>query len=177
MSEVEADADAYTNICMYGSLGEQTSQPLSKGSWFEPLHLLMPWDGCASWLCHLGIFIYIFSAAVHFSCPTRMNLIKKVLGNTKFKWNPKAFVLSFFVTHRSLLKHAYIIFTPLNHFYLVKLRFTGVYIIFLISAQNHTFWVLFRVPTIYFLSRNTKNIRIFIWKLSDFGGEIFNIFE
>ena len=34
-------------------------------------------------------------------------------------------------------KHAYIILTPLkSHFYIVKLRFTGVYIIFLISAQN-----------------------------------------
>ena len=33
-------------------------------------------------------------------------------------------------------KHAYIILTPMKpHFYIVKLRFTGVYIIFLISAQ------------------------------------------
>ena len=35
-------------------------------------------------------------------------------------------------------KHAYIILTPLKpHFYIVKLGFTGVYIIFLISAQKH----------------------------------------
>ena len=34
-------------------------------------------------------------------------------------------------------KHAYIILTPLKpHFYIVKLGFTGVYIIFLIFAQN-----------------------------------------
>ena len=34
-------------------------------------------------------------------------------------------------------KHAYIILTHLNpHFYIVKLGFIGVYIIFLISAQN-----------------------------------------
>ena len=34
-------------------------------------------------------------------------------------------------------KHTYIIFDPLkHHFYTVKLGFTGVYIIFLISAQN-----------------------------------------
>ena len=33
-------------------------------------------------------------------------------------------------------KHTYIILTPLKpHFYIVKLGFTGVYIIFLISAQ------------------------------------------
>ena len=34
-------------------------------------------------------------------------------------------------------KHAYAILTPLKpHFYIVKLWFTGVYIIFLISDQN-----------------------------------------
>ena len=45
----------------------------------------------------------------------------------------------------TLRKHAYIILTPLKpHFYIVKLRFTGVYIIFLISAQKHRLWVLVR---------------------------------
>ena len=66
-------------------------------------------------------------------------------------------------------------FDPLKaHFYIVKLGFTGVYIIFLISAQKHRLWVLVRTalsrltrrferaPTIYVLSRNMKNIRIFI---------------
>ena len=57
------------------------------------------------------------------------------------------------------------------HFYIRKLGFTGVYIIFLISAQTHRLWVLVRtassrrfkrVPTIYILSRNMKNIRIFL---------------
>ena len=62
-------------------------------------------------------------------------------------------------------------FHPLKpNFYIEKLGFTGVYIIFLISAQNHRLWVLVRtasprrfqrVPTIYVLSRNVKNIRIF----------------
>ena len=34
-------------------------------------------------------------------------------------------------------------FDPLKpHFYIVKLGFTGVYIIFLISAQKHRLWVL-----------------------------------
>ena len=34
-------------------------------------------------------------------------------------------------------------FDPLQpHFYIVKLGFTGVYIIFLISAQKHRLWVL-----------------------------------
>ena len=48
------------------------------------------------------------------------------------------------------------------HFYIVKLGFTGVYIIFLIPAPKHRLWVLvrtalprrfYRVPTIYVLSR------------------------
>ena len=38
-------------------------------------------------------------------------------------------------------------FDPLKpHFYIVKLGFTGVYIIFLISAQKHKLWVLVRPP-------------------------------
>ena len=54
------------------------------------------------------------------------------------------------------------------HFYIVKLGFTGIYIIFLISAQKHR----------YILSKNMKKYQIFlIWKFSAFGGEIFNIFE
>ena len=40
-------------------------------------------------------------------------------------------------------KHAYIFFDHLKpHFYIVKLGFTGVYIIFVISAQKHRIWVL-----------------------------------
>ena len=50
------------------------------------------------------------------------------------------------------------------HFYIVKLGFTRVYIIVLISAQKHRLWV----PTIYVLSRNMKNIRIFILSFSVF---------
>ena len=61
-------------------------------------------------------------------------------------------------------------FVPLKpHFYIVKFGFTGVYIIFLISAQKHRLWVLVRTAsavltstTIYVLSRNLKNIRIFL---------------
>ena len=39
-------------------------------------------------------------------------------------------------------------FDPLKpHFYTVKLGFTGVYIIFLISAQKHRLWVLVRTAS------------------------------
>ena len=52
-------------------------------------------------------------------------------------------------------KHAYIIFYPFKpHFYIVKLGFTGVYIIFLISAQKHRLWVLVRTAL---STRKTKN--------------------
>ena len=34
------------------------------------------------------------------------------------------------------------------HFYIVKLGFTGVYIIFLISAQKHRVWVLVRTTSL-----------------------------
>ena len=40
-------------------------------------------------------------------------------------------------------------FDPLKpHFYIVKLGFTGVYIIFLISAQKHRLWVLVRTASL-----------------------------
>ena len=39
-------------------------------------------------------------------------------------------------------------FDPLKpHFYIVKLGFTGVYIIFLISAQKHRLWVFVRTAS------------------------------
>ena len=40
-------------------------------------------------------------------------------------------------------------FDPLKpHFYIVKLGFTGVYIIFLISARKHRLWVLVRTASL-----------------------------
>ena len=57
------------------------------------------------------------------------------------------------------------------HFYIVKVGFTGVYIIFLISAQNIDCGYSLEpprgggsneYPQSVFLSRNKKNIRIFI---------------
>ena len=42
-------------------------------------------------------------------------------------------------------------FDPIQpHFYIVKLGFTGVYIIFLISAQKHRLWVLDRTASTCF---------------------------
>ena len=77
-------------------------------------------------------------------------------------------------------------FDPLKrHFYIVKLGFTGVYIIFHISAQKHRLWVLVRtasvrrferVPTIYVLSRNMKIIRFFYLKIFSFLEVKFSIY-
>ena len=45
--------------------------------------------------------------------------------------------------------------TPLKpHFYIIKLGFTGVYIIFHISAQKHRLWVLVRTASVGFLLKN-----------------------
>ena len=52
------------------------------------------------------------------------------------------------------------------HFYIVKLGFTGVYI-FLIFAPK-TYIMGTRVPTIYVLGKNKKNITFFHLKIIDF---------
>ena len=74
--------------------------------------------------------------------------------------------------------------TPLNPtFYTVKLGFTGVYIIYLISVQNIDGVVqigeaiLTSSQQSMFWAEILKNISIFIWKLLVFVDEIFNIFE
>ena len=63
------------------------------------------------------------------------------------------------------------------NFDIVKLGFTGVYIIFIILLK-HRLWVdLTRTHNLCFEQKNMKNMRIFIWKFSYFGCKIFNIFE
>ena len=61
-----------------------------------------------------------------------------------------------FNSHFNILCHFEMIITktclynsdPLKtHFYIVKLGFTGVYIIFLISDQKHRLWVLVRTAS------------------------------
>ena len=72
-------------------------------------------------------------------------------------------------------------------FYIVKLGFTGVYIIFLISAQKHRLWVLVRTASSRrFYKYPQSMFWAEIWRISDFflsenfqffGGKILNIFE
>ena len=72
------------------------------------------------------------------------------------------------------------------HFYIVKLGFTGLYIIFLISAQKHRLWYSLEPPRrggsnehpqSMFWAEMRKISEFFIWKFSVFWGEIFYIFE
>ena len=60
-----------------------------------------------------------------------------------------------------------------SHFYIAKLGFTGVYIIFLIFAPNHRLWVLVRTasPSTHNLcfEQNMKNIVFFYLKIFSFG--------
>ena len=65
-----------------------------------------------------------------------------------------------------------------SHFYIVKLGFTGVCIIFLISAQKHRFRVLLRTHSLCFEQQYKKISAFYIWKFSFcFGGKMFSIFE
>ena len=78
-------------------------------------------------------------------------------------------------------------FDPLKpHFYIVKLGFTGVYIIYLISAQKHRLWVLVRTASprrltstynLCFEQKYEKYQNFYLKIFIFFGGKIFNIFE
>ena len=83
-------------------------------------------------------------------------------------------------------KHTYINynFDPLKpHFYIVKLGFTGVYIIFVISTQKHRLWVpvdeavLTSTHNLCFEQKYEKYQMFLSEKLPFFAGKIFNIFE
>ena len=72
------------------------------------------------------------------------------------------------------------------HFYIVKLGLTGVYFIFLNSAQSIDCGYSFEpphrggsneYPQSMFWAEMWKISEFFIWKISVFGGEIFYIFE
>ena len=83
----------------------------------------------------------------------------------------------------SITKTSLYNFDPLKpHFYIVKLGFRGVYIIFLISAQNIDCGYSLEPPRqggsneyqqSMFWADTRKISEIFIWKFSIFGDEIF----
>ena len=72
------------------------------------------------------------------------------------------------------------------HFYIVKLGFTGVYIIFVISAKNIDCGYLLEpprrcvsneYPQSMFWAEIWKRSEFFIGKIAIFGGKIFSVFE
>ena len=89
--------------------------------------------------------------------------------------------------NQSSRKHAYIIWTPIKpYIYIVKLGFTEVYIFFLFLLKNIDCWYSLEpprrggsneYPQSMFWAEIWKNISFFIWKFSEFGSEIFYIYE
>ena len=68
------------------------------------------------------------------------------------------------------------------HFYIVKLGFTGAYIIFVISAQKHRLWVLDEAVltsthNLCFEQKYEEYQNFLSEKLPFFGGKIFSVFE
>ena len=86
----------------------------------------------------------------------------------RVEWNRKLFITKTCLYNFDPLK---------SHFYIVKLGFTGVYIIFLISAQNIDCGYSLEPPhrggsneytQSMFLIRSMKNIRVFYQKILSF---------
>ena len=120
--------------------------------------------------------------------PLRVNFFGAtvfVLENTSFQngliWVRKQTgsrkVVSLLKNDHNIMKTYLYNLDPLKpHFYIVKLGFTGVDIIFLFLLKNIDCGYSSEPPRWggsneypqYVLSRNMKNIRIFIWKLSVF---------
>ena len=70
---------------------------------------------------------------------------RRVLAVHKKKDQVSCLFLAHLITFCLITKTRLYNFYPLKpHFYTVKLRFTGIYIIFLISAQKHNLWILLR---------------------------------
>ena len=105
-----------------------------------------------------------------------------------FRWKNVVFFFFFFCFVFFVITKTYLYnFDPLKpHFYIVKLGFTGEYIIFLISAQNIDCGYSLEppprggsneCPQSMFWAEMWKISEFFIWKFSFLGGEIFSIFE
>ena len=112
------------------------------------------------------------------------------LGSQFFFISPQKYVVRIHKSPRqwasnNITKICLYTFDPLKpHFYIVKLGFTGVYIIFLIFARKHRMWVFVRIASpltssnnLRFEQKYEKYQNFFYLKISVFGSEIFYIFE
>ena len=78
-----------------------------------------------------------------------MNFYQQPVSSNLICWKLEVGVAYYFIQH--ITKTRLYNFDPLKpHFYVVKLGFTGVYIIFLISAQKHRLWVVVRTHSLCF---------------------------
>ena len=84
------------------------------------------------------------ASKIGFNRPSSSILLTFQGGSSMFS----CFEVSYAVFDLSITKTRLYNFDPLKpHFYIVKLGFTGVYIIFLIFAQKHILWVLVRTAS------------------------------
>ena len=144
------------------------------------------------WSVHDQARLPLFSTKV-VQAKTAENLFSDVCAHRSYRLRNLAVLYdSFHGLGQSITKTYLYNFDPLKpHFYIIKLGFTGVYIIFLISAQKHSLWVLVRTASVcgYSLERSNEYPQSMFWaeawKISEFlsenftffGGEIFYIFE
>ena len=111
----------------------------------------------------------IWDNGISIKCQNLPYMVEEIKYNTAF------FNIS--ISHllqNSITKTCLYNFDPLKpHFYIVKLGFTGLYNIFLISAQKHRLRVLIRTA-----SESTHNLCFWaeIWKISEFLSENFQFF-
>ena len=122
------------------------------------------------------------------ACTLKTNLILLTLNKTPYYSSPT--IIKKKKKKKKKTKTSLYNFDSLKpQFYIVKLWFTGVYIIFLFllkhidfgySLEPHRRGGSNEYPQSMFLSRNMKNmknIKLFIWKFSAFVGDFFYIFE
>ena len=82
--------------------------------------------------------------------------------------------MSYFIT---ITKTCLYNFDPLKpHFYTVKLGFTGVYIIFLISGLKHRLWVLVRTASPLCFEQKYENYQNFVSEIFQFLEVKFSIY-
>ena len=136
---------------------------------------------CCFFVRHSVVFTFIFLENIK---PILVSWSLGSLGPLWFIWKWS----SAHVYARGRITRTYLYyFDPLKpHFYIVKLGFTGVYINFLISAQNIDCGYSLEpprrggsneYPQSMFWAEIRKISEFFIWKYSFLGDKIFSMFE
>ena len=81
----------------------------------------------------------------------------------KIQQRSSCFIFYFLENRIYITKTCLYNFDPcIPHFYIIKLGFTGVYIIFLVSAQKYRLWVLVRTASALWVLVRTASARRFL---------------